>query len=76
MTRVGKDYRGRIPSDATCGGQDVEGRQTLTLHVTKTGVLGRVLWVKAFSGTSSVDFRCGGEKVHAVATIAGTLEQT
>ena len=76
MTHNGEDYRGHIPGHGGCGDQDVEARQQLRLRITGTGVIGRVLWVTRFAGTSSVDFRCGGEKVHAVATIAARLERT
>ena len=75
LVRDGRRYSGSLPSVAFCGNERVEGRQTVTLCVTKAVVVGRVLTVSAFSGTSEVDFRCGGEKVHAVAAITGTLAE-
>ncbi len=75
LVRRGLVYRGSLPSDARCGGEEVEGRQTVTLRVTDAAVVGRVLFVSAFKGTSEVTFRCGGDAVHAVAGITGTLAE-
>ena len=75
LVRRGRVYRGSLPSDARCGGHEVEGRQTVTLRVTDAEVVGRVLFVSAFKGTSEVTFRCGGDAVHAVAGITGTLPE-
>jgi len=75
LIRDGRTYRGSLPSTASCGGEQVEGRQTVTLRVTDAMVVGRVLTVSAFTGSSEVTFPCGGEKVHAVAGITGTLAE-
>jgi hypothetical protein len=75
LVRHGRVYRGSLPSDARCGGEEVEGRQTVTLRVTDAEVVGRVLFVSAFKGTSEVTFRCGGDAVRAVAGITGTLPE-
>lgn len=75
LVRHGRRYTGSLPSVASCGSERVEGRQTVTLRVTEAKVVGRVLTVSAFAGTSEVDFPCGGEKVHAVAGITGTLAE-
>jgi hypothetical protein len=73
LVRRGRVYEGTLPSTAFCGGRRVEGRQTVTLRVTDAMVVGRVLFVSTFEGMSEVDFQCGGEEVHAVAGISGTL---
>jgi hypothetical protein len=75
LVRRGRVYRGTLPSSATCGGEEVEGRRTVTLRVTDAEVVGSVLTVSAFTGTSEVTFRCGGDAVHAVAGITGTLPE-
>lgn len=75
LVRDGRAYSGSLPSVAFCGNERIEGRQTVTLRVTEAAVVGRVLTVSAFTGTSEVDFPCGGEKVHAVAGITGTLAE-
>jgi hypothetical protein len=75
LARQGRSYKGSLPSTASCGGEGVEGQQTVTLRVTDAVVVGRVLTVSTFTGTSEVSFPCGGEKVHAVAAIAGTLAE-
>jgi hypothetical protein len=75
LVRHGREYTGSLPSNATCGNERVESKRTVTLRVTKARVVGHVLTVSAFTGVSEVDLRCGGEKVHAVAGISGTLAQ-
>ena len=75
LIRHGRVYEGSLPSTATCGGKSVEGRQTITLRVTDADVVGRVLTVSTFMGTSEVTFTCGGEEVHAIAGISGKLAE-
>lgn len=75
LVRDGREYTGTLPSDASCGHERVESTQTVTLHVKKAKVVGRVLTVLTFTGVSQVDFPCGGEKVRAVAGISGTLAE-
>lgn len=75
LERRGRVYKGTLPSTAFCGGRRVEGKQTVTLRVTDAAVVGRVLFVSTFEGMSEVDFPCGGDKVHAVAGISGTLAE-
>jgi hypothetical protein len=69
----GRAYTGSLPSEAMCGNERVDSKQTVTLRVTDAKVLGRVLTVTAFTGVSEVHFPCGGERVHAVAGISGRL---
>jgi hypothetical protein len=73
LVRRGREYKGTLPSTAFCGGRRVEGTQTVTLRVIDPAVVGRVLFVSTFEGMSEVGFPCGGEEVHAVAGISGTL---
>ena len=75
LVRHGREYTGTLPSNATCGDQRVESERTVTLQVTKSRVVGRVLTVSAFTGVSEVDLPCGGEQVHAVAGISGRLAE-
>jgi hypothetical protein len=72
LTQHGRDYRGTVPSEATCGREHLRSKETVTLRVTDVKVFGSVLIATAFTGTSVVDFRCGGDDVHAVASISGT----
>ena len=75
LEREGREYTGSLPSEAFCGSDPVEGQQTVTLRVTEAVVIDRVLTVSTFAGRSEVDFRCAGEKVHAVAAITGELAE-
>jgi hypothetical protein len=74
LARDGRRYVGMVPSRATCGNERVASTQTVTLLVTRSRVVGGVLYATAFTGRSEVDFRCQGERVHAVASISGRLE--
>jgi hypothetical protein len=74
LTRDGRRYSGPVPTRATCQNERVESTQTVTLLVTAARVVGGVLYATAFTGRSEVDFRCQGEKVHAVAIMSGRLE--
>jgi hypothetical protein len=71
LTQMGREYRGTIWGEASCGRERLRSKEHLTLRPTETTVVGRVLTVTAFTGLSEVDFRCGGQKVHAVAQISG-----
>jgi hypothetical protein len=73
LTRHGREYRGTLPSEARCGDEALRSRQTVTIRVDRAQVMGSALIATKISGVSEVDFRCNGEKVHAVAAIAGTV---
>jgi hypothetical protein len=73
LTRHGREYRGTLPAEAQCGNEELRSRRTVTLRVDEAQVMGSALIATKISGVSEVDFRCGGEKVHAVAAIAGTI---
>ena len=75
LARDGRRYAGTVPTrGATCQNERVASTQTVTLLVTRSRVVGGVLYATAFTGRSEVDFRCRGETVHAVASISGRLE--
>ena len=72
LARDGRDYEGELPSEAFCGSEHLTSKRTVMIRLTKARVIGRVLVVTAFAGSSVVDFRCGGNDVHAVAAISGS----
>lgn len=72
LTQRGRSFSGTLPSEAVCGDEHLTSKQTVTIRVTKTAVFGHALIATAFTGVSEVDFRCGGENVHAVAAVSGT----
>ena len=76
LIRSGRTYRGTLPSDARCGNERVTSKKIVTLRVTEASVVGKVLIASRFKGVTTVDFRCGGDDVHAVASFTGTRAES
>lgn len=71
LKRRGSVYVGPVQGEARCGQQQVRSTETLTLEATRAKVFEAVFIAVAIRGKIEVDFPCGGEKVHAVATVSG-----
>lgn len=76
LERRGKVYVGPVQSEARCGQQEVRSTETLTLQPTRAEVFEGVFIAVAIRGKIEVEFPCGGEKVHAVATVSGRAALT